>query len=50
MGQHEQEISLKKIFSCISIVEFVFYVLLFVTQSLPTWENKAKTLAMQTDS
>ena len=45
----KQEISLKKIFGWISMVEFVLYVLLFVIQGHSTWENIIKSLTMQTD-
>ena len=40
--------SLKNIFGCISIVEFVLYVLLFVTEGHPTWECIVDTLIIQT--
>ena len=45
----KQEISLKKIFGCISIVKFVLglYVLLFVTQGHPTWESIIDTVTIQ---
>ena len=33
-----------------SIVEFVLYVLLFLTQGHPTWESIVDTLTMQTVS
>ena len=45
-GKNKQEISLKKIFGYISIVEFVLYVLIFVVQCHPTWETISNTLTM----
>ena len=49
-GWLNKKISLKKIFGCILIEEFVFvlYVLLFVTQGHPTWESIIDTVTMQT--
>ena len=35
------------IFGCISIVEFVLYVLRFVTQGHPTWESIVNFLTIQ---
>ena len=40
--------SLTKIFSCISIMDFVLYVLLIVAQGHSTWENKVNTLTIKT--
>ena len=37
-------------FECISIVEFVLYLLLFLTQGHPTWESIVDTLTMKTVS